>query len=163
MADFSSGTSSPGDPADALSTFLGLGSQRCASTWLHRVLDRHPDAGMAPKELDYWSREIRRRPLGWYADRFRGAGAAGKPARGDISPSYAAMTRAEVAVVRETLPDLKLILVVRNPVDRVCSAITRRWTYVDRDAGNHGGGRPSSCLAADARGGRGPLRPVHRL
>ena len=120
---------------DALPTFLGLGSQRCASTWLQRVLQRHPEVGMARKEPDYWSREVRRRPLGWYADLFRETGAAGKPARGEISPSYATMSASEVAVVRETLPDLKLILLIRNPVDRICSAITRRWTYVDRDGG----------------------------
>ena len=121
--------------AAALPTFLCLGSQRCASTWLQRVLERHPEVGMAPKEPDYWSREVRRRPPGWYADLFRDAGAAGKPARGDVSPSYAAMGAAEVAVVREALPDLRLILLVRDPVDRICSAITRRWTYVDRDRG----------------------------
>ena len=89
----------PEVPPDALPTFLCLGSQRCASTWLQRVLERHPDVGMCRKEPDYWSREFRRRPLDWYADLFREADAVGKPARGDVSPSYAAMSPAEVAVV----------------------------------------------------------------
>ena len=36
--------------------YLGVGAQRCGTTWLARYLDEHPDIGITPfKECHYWT------------------------------------------------------------------------------------------------------------
>jgi hypothetical protein len=49
-----------------LPTFLGIGSARCASTWLYIKLHSHPDIALAPKEIDFFSIDILARNLAWY-------------------------------------------------------------------------------------------------
>lgn len=41
----------------------------------------------------------------------------------------------EVAIAKKLIPDLKVIFVIRNPVDRMISQITRQWTYAHVDKG----------------------------
>ena len=55
-----------------LPTFVGLGSQRSASTWLHSVLKAHPQITMTSrKEANYFGYEIQWHNLNWYTDLFR--------------------------------------------------------------------------------------------
>jgi len=55
--------------------------------------------------------------------------------KGDITPTYSAMFDYEVSLVKELVPDMKIIFVIRNPVDRMISQITRQWTYSHIDKG----------------------------
>ena len=37
-------------------TFLGIGAQKCGTTWLHKLLSHHPGVFAAnPKEIDFFS------------------------------------------------------------------------------------------------------------
>lgn len=49
-----------------LPNFLAIGSQRCASTWLHSVLKEHPEITLAPKEYQFWSNKIKTDSLSSY-------------------------------------------------------------------------------------------------
>nr|WP_157942207.1 sulfotransferase [Salinibacter altiplanensis] len=110
-------------------TFLGIGSQRCATTYLNQVLDAHPQVQMAPKECQFFNHNVREKELGWYLEYFQDKGETDIQARGEISPNYAIMRPKEIQMVHYLFPHLKLILLVRHPVDRMWSALRRHWTY----------------------------------
>jgi hypothetical protein len=117
-----------------LPTFIGLGSQKCASTWLDGVLRQHPQVQMpAKKELNYLSRHILRYDLEWYSSRFGGERPAPAAiARGEISPSYARMAPDTVKRLRRLLPGLRILLMIRDPVDRAWSQLVFEVEYLRR-------------------------------
>ncbi|MEA5575035.1 sulfotransferase [Anabaena sp. UHCC 0451] len=119
-----------------LPNFLGIGSERCASTWLHYVLSKHPQLYLPErKEFNFWSGTITKEKLEEYLKNFEHE-KANACLLGEISPTYAAMYSEEVALLKEVIPELKVIFIIRNPVDRLISSITRQWTffYVDKGA-----------------------------
>jgi len=109
-------------------TFLGIGSQRCATSYLNQVLEAHPRAQVAPKERNFFNHHVREEGLDWYIQHFEGD-REDTQARGEISPNYAVMRRREIELVRDLFPHLSLVLIVRHPVDRMWSALRRHWTY----------------------------------
>ena len=107
-----------------LPTFLGIGSMRCGSTWLYEVLKLHPDVRMSDcKEMDFFFMpQMLQHDLGWYAAHFAPSnGSEPKPVRGEISPRYARLKAWQVNRIAELLPDLRIILTVRHPIERVWS------------------------------------------
>lgn len=99
-------------------TFIGLGAQKCASTWLHRVLADHPQAFLSePKEIDFFSYYFGR-GYDWYERFF--AAASGRLAVGEVSPSYLPHPLAPARAARYN-PDFKILLAVRDPVERAYS------------------------------------------
>jgi hypothetical protein len=101
---------------------LVIGAQKAATTSLHAYLASHPDVAVPPeKELDFFSRQWDLGP-GWYAAQLASAG----PARavGEASPSYAAFPfqLAVPARIRALAPDVRLIYVLRHPVERMRSS-----------------------------------------
>lgn len=99
-------------------SFIGLGAQKCASTWIHTVLDDHPQVFHSePKELDYFSYFYGKGRY-WY-DRFF-EGAAGRPAVGENSPSYFHHPLAPERARRHN-PDLRIIVALRDPIERAYS------------------------------------------
>jgi len=103
-----------------LPTFVGLGSQRSASTWLHSVLKAHPQITVTSrKEANYFGYEIQWHNLNWYTDLFRDpSGLPTRAIRGDISPWYSRLRRHSVESLRRMIPDLKAVLIIRNPIAR---------------------------------------------
>jgi hypothetical protein len=99
--------------------FIGIGAQKCASTWLHDVLVDHPEISMPSelKEVDYFSYHYERGPE-WYADRFDVS--ALDTLCGEISPSYFHDPDV-VARVAEYNPDMRIILIARDPIARAIS------------------------------------------
>jgi hypothetical protein len=99
--------------------FIGIGAQKCASTWLHDVLVDHPELSMPTevKEVDYFSYHHERGPE-WYEQRFD----ASEKGRfcGEISPSYLHSPDV-VARVAEYNPDMRIILIARDPIARAIS------------------------------------------
>lgn len=110
-------------------TFLGIGAQKAGTTWLHAMLALHPDVGMPQqKELHFWDRETPDADsIGRYLDRFttlRGT------AHGEITPSYAILPPERIALIRRHLPDLALLYVLRDPVERA-------WSHARMDLGRY--------------------------
>jgi hypothetical protein len=108
-----------------LPTFLGIGVPRGGTTWLHGLLATHPDVFMPGrrKELNYFNLH-HTRGLGWYRKFFPSEEEANRyRAVGEISPWYfytegCAERIAELGIG-------KLVLMLRNPVERT-------WSYYAR-------------------------------
>ena len=98
--------------------FVGIGAQKCATSWIYNALKEHPDVYVSdPKELDFFSCHYN---LGffWYDQHFRDAGNAG--VAGEISPSYLCDLSAPERAF-EYNSRLKVIVVLREPVERAYS------------------------------------------
>ena len=94
---------------------IGIGAQKCASSWLHAVLSAHPHvAGSDPKEVDFFSYHFDH-GYRWYEGHF-GKGKV----RFDNSPSYFHDPRAPRRVA-DFAPDAKIVLLLRDPVERAYS------------------------------------------
>jgi hypothetical protein len=105
----------------ALPNLVVIGGLKCGTTSLHHYLNLHPEIGMSrPKELNYFVAELNW-PLGldWYTSHFRAADAV----RGDSSPHYTNRPRFDGVAQRlaETIPDARLIYMVRDPIERMLS------------------------------------------
>lgn len=99
-------------------TYVGIGAQKCASTWLHRILAEHPQVAVPQvKELDFFSYRYDH-GFQWYEQNFREGSAA--QARGEISPSYFCEHAVPERVARY-VPEAKILLSLRDPVQRALS------------------------------------------
>jgi hypothetical protein len=114
-----------------LPDFLIGGAPRSGTTWLYRLLEKHPDVYMArpavpepkfflvdelyEKGLDFYSRT-------WFAD------AGGAKVSGEKSTDYLESAMAASRIARD-LPGAKLVFVLREPVDRAYSNYL--WTRVN--------------------------------
>lgn len=102
-----------------LPTFIGIGAQRAGTTWVHACLAQHPEIYMTrPKELHFFYVHYAR-GLDWYERQF--APAAAVKARGEITPDYMYHEEA-IRNMAKDIPDAKLFVVLRNPVERTVSA-----------------------------------------
>jgi hypothetical protein len=100
-----------------LPTFLIVGAMKSGTTSLIHTLGAQPQIFAPTQELHFFSRRFDD-GVEWYRDCF--SECSGEPVIGETSPEY--MYRPEVAQrVRETLPDVKLVAILRNPVDRAYS------------------------------------------
>lgn len=99
-------------------TVIGIGVQKCASSWVHSVLGAHPKIGVSePKELDFFSYNFDR-GYQWYEHHF--CELAQFEARCDTSPSYFYDPRAAERVW-DYKNDMKIIAVLRDPIARAYS------------------------------------------
>ena len=104
--------------AGRLPTFLVIGAMRSGTTSLARYLGVHPDVFMAPeKEVHFFDRHWVR-GVDWYRERF--AGATTERAVGEATPAYL-HDEAAPARIAEVLPQVKLVVLLRDPVDRAYS------------------------------------------
>ena len=101
--------------------FLVIGAQRCGTTLIHRLLERHPETYVPKhrKEIHFFDDHY---DLGenWYRGFFP-VDRAGLTALGEVSPSYLAHPMVPQRIY-EFDPDMHLIVLLRNPIDRLWSA-----------------------------------------
>lgn len=98
--------------------FIFIGPDKTGSTWLWKMLRQHPEVYVSPaKDIYFFDRYY---DLGatWYESHFRGA--EQKIAIGDLSHDYL-MSETACDRIRSDLPDVKLITMLRNPIDRAFS------------------------------------------
>jgi hypothetical protein len=130
--------------------FLIVGPQRTGTTWLHAHLRHHPEIFLSePKELFFFSRlkapadpKFQSDDLGWYLRFFRDPpwrwlmknaiclqryGRQYAPrVRGEATASYSALDPDVIEEITLLNPEIKAILVIRNPVDRA-------WSHAKKD------------------------------
>src|SRR5262245_35833628 len=110
--------------------FIIIGAMKSATTTLHEQLARQRGIFMThPKEPNYFSDDpIHARGCAWYGSLFRPAGAA--DLRGESSTHYTELPTYPRTVERmvRALPDLKLIYVMRHPIDRLVSQYVHEVT-----------------------------------
>ena len=117
-------------PRQRLPHFLGLGTQKGGTTSLQKLLEQHPGVYLPPcKEVHYFSQHADQ-PARWYAAHYRDARRGQQ--RGDITPFY--LFHPDVpARIRALLPRPKMIVLLRDPVERALSQMfhARRHGFED--------------------------------
>lgn len=130
--------------------FLIVGPQRTGTTWLHAHLRFHPQIFLSePKELFFFSSlktpespRFKSSELSWYLQFFRDPPwrAAAKTAlclwryrelyrplvRGEATATYAALERDVIEDITALNPDIRVLLMIRNPIDRA-------WSHAKKD------------------------------
>ncbi|MGR8920876.1 MAG: sulfotransferase domain-containing protein [Gammaproteobacteria bacterium] len=110
-----------------LPDFIIIGAPKCGTTSLYNYLIQHPDVCPAiEKETRYFDQRFHH-SLWWYRGNFPTVFRAAwqrlsgrRFVAGESTPTYL-FDRATPARVRAVLPDVKLIVLVREPVDRAFS------------------------------------------
>ncbi len=107
-----------------LPDFIIIGAQKGGSTWLRKNLEKHPqiffptlEGTSDPTEVRYFCQRLYR-PLSWYTNLFR---TAGNRLAGEKSPNYYMISKWRIRLIRMLMPDVKLILLLRNPIERTWS------------------------------------------
>jgi len=108
--------------------FIGIGAYKSGTTWLVACLNEHPDVGIpAIKEINFFSKVIRngrviywnyKKGLSWYQNQFKER--ENKSVLGEYSISYLCDTDTP-KLIKKHFPEIKLIVCLRNPVDRLYS------------------------------------------
>ena len=115
-----------GREAGTLPSFLIIGAQRSGSTFLHDHLVAGTSARCSPlqKEVHYFDNKYYR-SLDWYARFFESVGDCDNAAKTfETSPGYL-YHPAVPERIKESLPSVKAIVVLRDPVERALSQY--RW------------------------------------
>ncbi|WP_170219514.1 sulfotransferase family protein [Nocardioides litoris] len=111
-----------GSGAGAGPAWLGIGAQRSGTTWLTDLLVQHPRVGLGTngKKEQHLLHKVGdgREPASAYLDLFPADGVA----RGDWTPQYLRHASCPGAVAR-LLPDVPVLVVLRDPVERFRSAM----------------------------------------
>ena len=113
-----------------LPSLLVIGAMKCGSTSLHSYLDLHPEIQMSDtKEINFFSiEENYKKGISWYSTFFE----EGFKYNGESSVSYSKKHAhsSVVSRIKENLnEDVKLIYIVRDPIDRFQSNFTDSKTY----------------------------------
>jgi Sulfotransferase family len=136
--------------------FLIVGPQRTGTTWLHANLRFHPQIMLAePKEIFFFSRlktpqdpKFQSDDLVWYLQFFREPlwRVAAKNAitlwryralyrprvRGEATASYATLDADVIAEIAALNPEIKVILMIRDPIERA-------WSHAKKDLARNRG------------------------
>ena len=129
--------------------FMCIGAPRAATTWLYTELVTDPRIFLPKqKELHFYDERQRSFPddeselrwqrsfyfdvdeaasQRWYWYQFRHA--APEQLRGDITPVYSLQSRDRVQCIRKHIPDLRIIYIMRNPVERAWSGLRKTVWY----------------------------------
>jgi len=102
-----------------LPDFVIIGAPKCGTTALWFNLDKHPEIHMARKaansiEMHFWGYKFWGKGFGWYKSKFKGK------LSGEKSVDYY-INRKSMRLMKQHIPNAKLIICVRNPVDRAYS------------------------------------------
>ena len=104
--------------SERLPDFLCLGAQKSGTTTLHELLSRHPGVFLPRcKEVQYFTLESNQNTR-WYSSHFQMAKA--NQYCGEITPYYLFHPAAPLRI-RTLLPAVKMIVLLRDPVERALS------------------------------------------
>ena len=119
-----------------LPNFLIIGVEKGGTTWLHTQLRKHPDIFLPQtKEIHFFNKynsnfvdhDYFKLGLNWYQEFFKEY--KGQHAIGEVTPMYICDPEAPLRI-KQTLPDVKLIAMLRNPVQR---AYSHYWMAKQKD------------------------------
>lgn len=120
---------SPYDPS-----FLIIGAQKAATTWLFQMLNQHQDIFIPDiKEVNFFNKSDNyQKGLAWYREQFLDC--ENEKVLGDATPNYLWTSSSDrdlkesnrnpdiPSLVHNDYPDIKLIVCLRDPVERARSA-----------------------------------------
>jgi len=100
--------------------FLIIGQAKCGTSSLYKYLTQHPKILPAiEKEINFWNGNFAK-GLDWYLAHFPAISAEHNFLTGEASPGYLDSYKSAVSVF-QNFPSIKLIVLLRNPVDRTMS------------------------------------------
>lgn len=106
-----------------LPDFIGLGASRSGSTWLAQNLMQHPELCMPRKEMHFFDRYYDQ-GITYYEAQFESC--PQNKLRGEVTPAYF-HTEVVASRISEHVPDAKLFVSLRDPIDR---AYSHYWRMV---------------------------------
>jgi hypothetical protein len=110
-----------------LPNFVIAGPQKCATTWLYECLREHPEVLLpATDSVHYFDMQYSRGEE-WYRSHFDSYD--GETMVGEETPSYIRDDAAPKRIAR-TIPNAKILFILRNPVDR---AFSHYWHEKSKD------------------------------
>jgi hypothetical protein len=115
-----------------LPNLIIIGGMKAGTTSLHYYLSLHPEISMSnPKELNFFLAESRHKDLAWYQSHFKGEARI----HGEASPKYTCYPffKGVPARMAALLPQVKLIYLVRDPIQRLISHYLHRLAYGGED------------------------------
>ena len=106
--------------------FLGIGAQKCGTTWLYRQMSRHPQIAFPrDKEVHYWDMSPHPDADAWVASLqlpHQTSADGRRRLTGEITPAYAILPRQRIHAIRSRCPEIRLFISLRNPIERAWSA-----------------------------------------
>ncbi|KAL7449861.1 hypothetical protein ACHAWC_001874 [Mediolabrus comicus] len=104
--------------------FLGIGAQKAGTTWLHKLLQKCHLISLPQKqkEVHFWDWH-HRKGIEWYIQQFRYSPQNSSSYYGEITPCYAVLPEQTIAEISKCFPNLKIIFIARDLVDRAWSAM----------------------------------------
>jgi hypothetical protein len=124
--------------------FVIIGAPKCGTSWLQGALGQHPNVVVVPDEIEYFSSNFDRQPVEWYENLFEQQVAQVAPQKaapyvvGEKSARYCSLPPDRIRLVRRLLPDVRLVLMARDPVSRHWSH-AKRYFSKPRHAEREGG------------------------
>jgi hypothetical protein len=100
-------------------SFVGIGAQRAGTSWLYNCLLEHPEVYMPQKEVHYFDKLHKTHDINWYTNLFNNT--SDKQVTGEITPDYM-YHQDTIRALHQNFPDTKLIIILRNPIERSYSA-----------------------------------------
>lgn len=108
--------------------FIIIGAMKCGTSSLYHYLRLHPQVGMSEiKEVDFFVKENNyEHGVGWYQSQFKGE----FDVYGEASPNYskAHYFKGVARRMYDLLPEVKLIYLVRDPIERIISHYTHNYS-----------------------------------
>jgi len=99
--------------------FLGIGAQKAGTTWLQVMLSQHPEINFPlGKEVHFWNHQYK--GLAWYQAHFSATDTNHR--QGEITPAYAFLPEENIKTIYHYYPDIHLIYLMRNPIERAWSS-----------------------------------------
>lgn len=114
---------------DCFPDFLVISPGKTGTTWLYQNLICHDEITISAKEINYFNIRWKKQDINSYMKFFQKNKA--KIVTGDISPGYTVLPLQIINIIKRLIPDLKLIFLMRDPVDRAWSHV--KYSIQHRD------------------------------
>ncbi len=125
-----------------LPDFICIGGQKCGTSWLMENLGRHPQI-FIPRNLPYFDIHYFdlhfHRPLEYYATFFE---PGADKVKGECTPAYGFLTESRIRWIRRIVPDVRILLILRNPIERA-------WSHARMNLASDRGKDPSKVSDAE--------------
>ena len=120
----------PGNAPD----FLIVGAQKSGTTSLHFYLAQHPHLlGSRPKEVRYFHKDANfKKGKNWYHSHFKNINGKRNFLCFESTPENLYLPQATQRI-KEEYPGIKIIIILRNPVDRAFSAWNMFREFAEKD------------------------------
>lgn len=123
-----------------ITDILCIGAQKSSTSWLHHVLNAHPQTHAFPnsrpvtstnKEAHFWDWN-RKRGIDWYRTLMTPPDPALKSL--DFTPEYSTLRESDIRECKQLNPSARVIYVLRDPLARAVSALRMHTKWRSDDA-----------------------------